>query len=68
MSIIPATREGIGKRISNSRPAWAKRKNPSQPTSWIWWYTSVSSATRGTGRIVVQTSPGINARPYLKNN
>jgi hypothetical protein len=54
-----------------SRPIPARSSpGPISTNDWWWWHVPVVPAVHGSPnkRIVVQSSPGINVRPCLKNN
>jgi hypothetical protein len=66
MSIIPAIREAEIRRITVLwLPGQKVSQTLSQPTSWVWWYTSVIPGTQET--IVFKAGLGRNKRRYLKN-
>jgi hypothetical protein len=71
MPIILATLEVENRIMVQGQHRPKVHEIPSQPVkSWMWWCVPVILAMLGSisRSIMVQTSPGINARPYLKNN
>jgi hypothetical protein len=64
-------RSGEQKNQVQGQPGQKASKTPSQPISWVWWYTAVIPApweAMGKRNHGLRPIPGKNCRPYLKNN
>jgi hypothetical protein len=70
--LSPGNMVGRDLKDHSSRPHWAKKlvRSPSQPIKLggVACICHPKHMGRINRRIIVQTSPGINSRPYLKNN